>query len=285
MGHYGKVIVSRDDLNVLDCEGCGFAHLHPMGLDTDKYYVDDRFYREHSPINWLQKEVDEYVRGSWDAAFAYQLDFFRDDLPMLDVGSSTGVFLRYWNERRRPGWGIEPSRMSNRIAEHFGIRNYLDLAAFRKFADRNSIDRVHVRMSLVLEHVPNPLKFLKEYVEIANGGQIMIIVPNEFNPLQNRLHGNWFVSPVHLNYFTPSTLGLQMALAGIRNLQFTATFPMELAAVMGYRYIGNDERGRKLHEARLLIEEVLGTRVFGLYHYLFEKYGWGREIIAVGDTS
>jgi hypothetical protein len=58
---------------------------------------------------------------------------------------------------------------------------------------------------------------------------------------------------------------------------------MELAIVLGYDYRGNDKRGRKWHNIRLGFEKKLGTRAFDIYGKLFNRWGWGREIIMVAE--
>jgi len=284
--HNGKVIAEHDQGVVIDCQVCRYAHLFPLSTRTEAYYREDRFYQHHSPADWLSKEVEEYNSGLWDSAYHRQAKLLFANFPLLDVGCSTGTFLHFWRKnygKNTVSWGIEPSKMARKKSVVMSSKIVPDYETFINSA-RSGWANFNVRLSLVLEHIPNPVEFLRQYVNILGNGNMMIIVPNEFNPLQRRVGGNWFVSDVHTNYFTSDSLLEVMQEAGLQVVYQTATFPTELFILMGLDHRGNDKLGRKLHRYRLLFEKKV-PGIFKAYHTLYHRFQWGRELIFVGVKS
>ena len=143
-------------------------------------------------------------------------------------------------------------------------------------------------MALVLEHVVDPLETVliakKNY--IGSKGKLLVIVPNEFNPLQVRVQarvgGAWYVQQPHINYFSKVGINSLLQACGFRITYQGGTFPMELLYLMGHKYIGDDAVGQQCHQIRLNFERRMGWYAFRLYHLLYSRLGWGRETIIVG---
>lgn len=289
-GHGGIIIGHKDALKVLDCVFCGHAHVYPLPNGTENFYKNDLFYSEYSPSGWLDKELCEYEDGLWDTAYKYQAEVLGNHGFLVDVGAGLGTFVYYWLDGNPElacyGFGIEPSSQARQkspcpgfmydIDEGLAILNRWDIILTNK----------SIRMALVLEHIPHPKEFLSDYTKYMRpGDKIMIIVPNDFSPLQKRVGGNWFISPVHCNYFTPSSLAGVLESLGLKIVHQSATFPMELFILMGFDYRGNDVLGQKVHKFRMAFEKIFGTTAFKIYKLLFDKYGWGREIIMVAEKQ
>ena len=161
-----------------------------------------------------------------------------------------------------------------------------------------------VRMALLLEHLPDPRAFIiearqkfcnfdAEMLPIRGSvskhalSKIMLIVPNERNPLQKLVERSvgysWYVQRPHINYFTKNSIKRLLHTCGFRTVFQTGTFPMELLYLRGYKYIGNDAIGQRCHQIRLDFERRYGKRAFDLYHLLYTVLGWGRETIIIGE--
>lgn len=290
---FGTLLAS----NVLDCSVCQFAHLYPLPdpAAVGRYYEGDYFYGSHSPSDWFAKERREYEGGLWDAYYSYLASLLDPDRPVIDYGCGSGLFLDYlW----RHGWsqwmlyGIEPSKVA-REASPIGHRLFKEAPNPLKFTT-TIIDgygyktlKGNIILSLVLEHIPDPARFLQEDVLLHLDGRLVVVVPNEWNPLQ-RLAGlrrpkmrHWFVSQVHTNYFEPRTLRGLLERSGLKVVKQGATFPMELFLLMPNRdHRGRDDVGRQNHLWRLRLERRW-PGVFRLYGWLGRRLGWGREIIMV----
>lgn len=282
--HSGSVVASNNGVNVIYCDICNYCHQLPLPEGTEEYYKDDKFYREHSPIGWLQKELQEYRSGAWDVAYQWQASMLYAALPVIDVGASTGTFVDWWRSNyMSSAFGIEPSASARSIAlRKNSIFESLD--AMKDVVHFDQWSSANVRMSLVLEHIPNAAEFLDTYATVMGKyGTMQIIVPNEFNPLQKRAGGDWFLSKVHANYFNEEGLRLLLGRVGLKITRVTSTFPIEMAIMVGLDYRKNPKLGSKIHLSRLAFERTFKQRSFALYEKLYRKWGWGRELIVMAE--
>ncbi len=280
IGRHGESKVVFDDER-------GYARLDPLpdAGAVAAYYEDDQFYEDHSPPDWLEKEQREYEAGLWDSYFEYLARVMRatDFNYMLDWGCGGGWFCRFWASRFEDVvMGLEPSARAREVFNRHNLPACLESEAPLVGGYDSKIDMISLQF--VLEHTVEPVELLRNVRRFLKPwGRLLVTVPNDFNPLQKRVNYYGFISPVHVNYFTPATLRGVMEKAGFRIVHTGATFPMELFLLLGVDYRENDVLGRRCHEFRLRLEKVLGWRVFGLYGWLLRKWGWGREIICVGE--
>lgn len=275
-------------IRAIQCRECGYVHQDPLPAqsDVDAYYEHDEFYRAGSP-DWFAKTEKEYKAGLWQSAFRFQSQLLRrgtEYAPVVyDIGSGQSDWLHYYNNHYGEAWGVEPSA-SARAVSLLPSRTLASLDELQPWLVRRTTDSV--RLALVLEHILDPLVFV---MTLRNGlvgpqGKIMVIVPNEFNPLQEKVakrEGNWYIQEPHLNYFTRKSIRDLIEVAGFKVTYAGATFPMELFYLMGYKYVGNDELGRKLHRRRLEFEKRAGSLAWRMYGVLYRKLGWGRESLIV----
>lgn len=117
----------------------------------------------------------------------------------------------------------------------------------------------------------------------------MVIVPNDYNPIQEILREKlgfqsyWLAPPHHINYFDYDSLEGVLKSVGFKIFQRTAMFPIDIFLLMGDNYIGNDAIGRTCHSKRKQLEINLkrgGLNDFKkeLYQFLASK-NIGREIV------
>lgn len=283
-GHYGKILAENEGVRAIQCAECGWAHLDPLPEQwkLDAYYAEeDKFWGEYAIPDWFRKEEWEHKNGYWNAQYAWESRFFDRDLRLVDVGCGAGWFLAYWKEHHGLGIGVEPSCMAVKCSPV----SSLIVQRHEKALTLLGKGPVNVRLSLVLEHVRDPLEFLEPYAKLVHeGARLVVCVPNEWNPLQKGMrgkYGDWFVNPVHLNYWNGEMLDEMMGKLGLVNVYRGATFPMELWDKLGYEYVGNDLIGRLCHQRRLKLERFWGPRIFGLYGWLHRHLGWGRELLYV----
>ena len=256
---------------------------YPDPQAVSDYYEDDQFYSTHSPPDWFEKEKDEYQSGLWHSYFKYLARLGGQARTVLDYGCGCGWFVDYyqWSQKAPIVAGLELSESAISAGE----------SALGALPVERNFDNLPVQVydliyfNLVLEHIPYPVNFLTNLVgnRLESGGRVVVVVPNDMNSLQWRLGYSGFVSPVHVNYFTPDTLRSVMARAGLTIVHEAVTFPMELFPLAGINYFGNDDLGRQCHRLRLKWEKLLGWRVFGLYKTLYDLWGIGRELIFVGE--
>jgi SAM-dependent methyltransferase len=273
--HHGPAIAQKDNLIVIKCRECKFAHLHPLPdpIATTRYYSDyDAEYSTPDGAAWLDKEKAEHEADLWDSAYRWQALLLNYG-SLLDVGAGAGWFVRWWDKNVCPAaYGVEPSKICRTIGPPM-------LSTFEQAQKvLTDVPLANIRLSLVLEHVLDPETLLRQYVELLRpGGRVMAIVPNEFNPLQMRVarkRGDWFVDGRHINYFTGPTLAKLFNRVGLRVRYLGATHPTEWWPIRW---------GPQFHRGRLRFERLVGPRIFGLYTRLYHSREWGREIVMVGE--
>ena len=284
----GPEVAWNGDLSVVDCASCGYAHLarYPGQEETSTYYESDQFYRKHAPGGWLQKEAREHKKGLWRSAYDYQISLLsKRETRLLDVGGGGGWFAAHWLLHQGKTGDlntvrvVEPSNLAR-------LRSPLPRALFyRRIEDASDIYG-HVRASLVLEHLPDPDQVIQSLIpKLSEHGNLMIVVPNEQNPLQLRLWDRrepaWWVSKVHVNYFTPHSLRRVLERNGLQVVYEGVTFPMEVFLLAGLDYRKHPGLGKRLHRTRLQVERLLGHRVFRLYDAMYRRWGIGRELVFV----
>ena len=73
--------------------------------------------------------------------------------------------------------------------------------------------------------------------------------------------------------------------AGFKDIFLTTTFPTEIWIRFGLDHRKYPKIGRFTHRLRLRYEKKWGLKAFESYKKIFNKYGWGREIVAVGTLK
>lgn len=267
--HAGPMIYPK----IIACHTCGFSHWHPLpdASTVARYYEEDKFYSQHSPPDWFKKEEREHSQGYWLAYYDYLISFLKPFTPTIDIGAGAGWFV----QRCPYALGVEPSVTARKFSP-VPDDMLVSLGGLKG-------GRGNIVLMLTLEHILDPETWLREEILPHLDGRLIITVPNEMNPLQKALRSWHFVSPVHLNYFTPDTLKAMLERLNLRVVHTSTTFPMEAFAFIGRSHIGNDEIGRRNHLLRLRVEKALGVRAFKLYEWLYRLFGIGREIIMVAE--
>ena len=293
---YGPILDTSPDgtLRVMQCDGCGFAHLFPLPEEklTLDYYKSNAFYSSHSPRDWFDLERAELpyfrlVYADWlDTLATYTDNPMDESLSILDVGAGSGWFL---DTALTKGWvttGIEPAPQARLLAEAKGLRILSSLEE----APRDTYDAA--AMILTLEHITWPLKALQAVrARLIDSAPLLVMVPNDGNPLQtvarqvHNLPAWWIVSP-HIAYFSVESLGALMTKAGFEIVETRCTYPIEeFLLSRPVPYVGNEELGRAMYREKMAYETALYTH--GQTELLrqtqkdYAARGIGREIVMV----
>lgn len=289
--HIGNVLDRVQEFDVIDCEACRFSHIVPIPTESelDEVYRDD--YYSHVIPNHVEERREDLEW--WNGVFDAHYEFFESNLPserrrVLDVGSGPGYFLQRGKERGWDTLGIEPSVQALTFSRNLGL-NVIDGFLDGELASRiGHFDVVH--MHEVLEHILDPAHMLRlVHALLRPGGIVCVIVPNDYNPLQNVLRETceyqpwWLAPPHHVNYFNFTSLSNLVQNVGFEVLHETATFPMELFLLMGENYIGNNHVGRAMHAKRKQLEmNMLKAGCSPLWEKVYAslaKLKIGREVV------
>lgn len=134
---------------------------------------------------------------------------------VFDVGSHTGVFLHLAKKYNLDVSGLEPSQEAVAIAqEKYGLRlinTFLDM----EFVENHSATYDLVSVSHVLEHVPDPVQFLRLALCLVEADKyIFLEVPDASHPKSNNIAE--FFSLEHIYSFSEEDF---MNMASILNVE------------------------------------------------------------------
>jgi 2-polyprenyl-3-methyl-5-hydroxy-6-metoxy-1,4-benzoquinol methylase len=101
---------------------------------------------------------------------------------LLEVGCSSGFMLYPLLKAGHACKGIEPSGVFSQFVKGRGITVYNSMCQLQEHAPEERFDTIlHF---FVLEHIADPLKFLKRQLALLNpGGKIIFEIPNVADPL------------------------------------------------------------------------------------------------------
>lgn len=291
MSCQGPVVDRVNNFDVIDCRACGWVHVFPIPTaDELASLYRSHYYGTEKPL-YLERFKED--REWWELTYTDRYERFEQMLPtgrrrILDVGSGPGLFLATGKQR---GWqvvGVEPAEQAAAHSREQGLEIVESFLTPEIARSIGTFDVVH--MSEVLEHIPQPVDFLKMCHDmLAPGGILCIVVPNDYNPFQKALRAVdgyqpwWVAPPHHLNYFTPDSLGGLVKRSGFEVLVSEATFPIELFLFFGDNYVGNDALGRQCHGKRKRFEVMMHRAgLTDLRRRLYQSLtgqGIGREVM------
>jgi SAM-dependent methyltransferase len=292
--HHGPVIVTVDGYDVIDCRLCGFRHIDPLFTDEElKKFYDGEFYEKERPDYFDRMEAD---KEWWMLRYHYYFEMLEAHAPgrrILDIGSGPGYFLEAGRER---GWqvlGFEPSRIAADYTRARGLAVVQDFFSAAKAKTHGPFDAIS--LSMVLEHVRDPIGLIDEARSLlVPGGLLLLISPNDFNPLQMTLWKKlgfqpWWVNPKHhLNYFDSVSANVFLTARGFATMHLETSYPLENFLLSGRNYVGDPALGRQCHNERKVFEVALFRHDRARIRALAASWaaqGIGREFILLGKTS
>jgi len=292
--HYGPVLANVDGYDVIDCENCGFRHIDPLFTTEQlRKFYETEFYESERPDYFERMEAD---RDWWMLRYRHYFEFLESHAPgrrLLDIGSGPGYFLDAGRER---GWQVLGFEPSHAAADYTRARGLTVVNDFFSAAAARAKGRFDViTMSMVLEHVRDPIGLIEEARSLlVAGGLLFIASPNDFNPLQMVLWKEmgfkpWWVNPKHhLNYFDTNSARSFLAARRFEVLHLETSYPLENFLLSGRDYVGNPALGRACHNERKAFETALflhdKQRIKALAASWAEQ-GIGREFIILGRKT
>lgn len=199
---------AKKDFEKISFVQCDFCHHIQISEDMPQHFYEEYIMTvSHSPkMNNFQKE---------------QAVFFIDKFKLknkniLEVGCGDGNFLSILKELGVHAYGNEPSRPFRELALKKGL-NVDEL-----FVDENyshpaaPFDAVVSRE--VMEHVPQPIEFLRNIRRVVKSdGYVLIEVPNFEKAIDQLRYYDMF--PDHLSYFTRESLTAALLISGFKNVE------------------------------------------------------------------
>jgi SAM-dependent methyltransferase len=209
----------KDGHAIRECRLCGLVQLHPLPDASlcSALYGDAYFESPAAGIGY----------GDYGAQEAEYLETFAEDLrriaafvgggSTLDVGCGYGYFLAAAEAAGFEAWGVDLAPLAVEVARRrFPGRVFAGSPADVAELARRRFDLVFA--SHVIEHVADPVGFLRDLAgRVSDSGVLVLVTPN-VRSLLARVSGRRWVSfkvPEHLAYYSPATIRRLAAAAGL----------------------------------------------------------------------
>jgi 2-polyprenyl-3-methyl-5-hydroxy-6-metoxy-1,4-benzoquinol methylase len=281
----------------------GFRQLDPIPTDErlQQFYESEYYHliKAGGRANELRRlmEGGESARGEveWlrQTLYADCVDAILDHsdvaAPVLDIGCGTGNLVEYMSEVGLEAEGIEPSQEAAKIGKERGLKvrqATLEVAASE--VEAGGRYRA-VTMLNVLEHVPDPIGFLKTSRSLlAKGGLLILRVPNDYTEIQKvaeqlSTRKQWWVAnPDHINYFSAKSIRTVFNELGFEVVDLFADFPMEIFILLGMNYVDEPSLGPELHKMRCSFELNVPKQFRRSMYRKLTELDIGRNLFVVG---
>ncbi|MDI6764959.1 MAG: class I SAM-dependent methyltransferase [Thermodesulfobacteriota bacterium] len=205
----------EDSLQMVRCSSCRFIYLNPR--PTSRSLL--RFYQDYLPEDESSVEAWQRMMQSIFQKAANLIERYKKRGRLLDVGAGFGFFL---SEMRGRGWevvGVEISRKAMDYAKDvLGLT--LHLGPLEKVGFPES-DFDVVSGFYVIEHLPDPMAFLKECYRILKPGGLLLLRYPHTTPIKNLLRffgieNRLYDLPAHLSDFSPKMIQQCLEKAGFK---------------------------------------------------------------------
>lgn len=197
----------NEDWDIFRCSSCGLGVTSGIFPKTrySVYHRDPVYIKEEEQFkNIFKKRVNIILK-------------FKKLGKVLEIGSSSGVFLSLLKERRWEVQGVEPSVASG-VAEKNGIPTLN--TTFEKVELKGGTFDL-VIFNHVLEHMSSPVEILKKAnCILKKDGIVFIDVPN-FASLSARISGagwRYILPKEHRWHFTPKALTALLERSGLKTI-------------------------------------------------------------------
>lgn len=217
-----------DLYSVYKCKKCGFGRTDPV-LPKNKI---GEFYKKYYPLSNYKANNIKASAKVWNKYLAWLIGIdniahwkIASNSNVLDIGSGSGQSLLEIKILGASAYGVEPDPSAQEIAKK------LNLNVFKGFLSDNPFPKIrfdYITGSQVIEHEPDPLKFLKIAKNKLNkNGKIILSFPN-FDSVYRKIYSkkwiNWHI-PYHINFFDNKSLSSLVKQAGLKIVEFKTITP------------------------------------------------------------
>lgn len=189
---------------------CGFVFIWPRPSEEEL----QELYRKHGEEYWTSERMLRFAFSPTKTR--REIRFVRRFMSggtLLDIGCSTGSFVKAAREAGFEAEGVDISAPAVRCGQRFG----LPLHALDILHESTGKQYDAITLWATLEHVPDPMRHLRRARELLKpGGLLFVSVPN-YSGISQKILGKWdrYVGSDHLNYFRPDILRRAMEAAGL----------------------------------------------------------------------
>lgn len=215
-GSFGKK--STLEYNVYSCNTCSSKYIE--NTLNREYYESTQYRQDYNNNIEAENFYLEYDQNDTNKITKIGLHKLRNKV-VADFGTAAGTFLQAINNISKYTIAIEPT-------EHFhdNLKNYSKYVfSYGTDLVKNDI-KIDVATSFdVIEHVKNPIEYLKEiYISLKEEGILYLKTPN-FNDILHELipdnYDKFNFRTAHLFYFDKNSIEYILKQAGFMNFKIT----------------------------------------------------------------
>jgi len=231
--------------DVYECPNCGFMQTKPqLSFRTLTQTYTNYYPKRDADIKGIiealksmptQREISQKGLGTTSHFQTHK------GQKVLDIGCGTCQSLLEIKKLGGEAWGIDPDKNSQKVANKLKLKFHLGTIHNCKFPTKY-FDLITA--SQVLEHEPDPLKFLKDSKKfLKKNGKIIMSFPNTdslFEKIWGRNWLHWHI-PYHVNHFNKKSLELLAEKSGFKINSLNTVTP-NLWTVLQIRSVINNPR-------------------------------------------
>lgn len=196
--------------DVLRCTGCGHGWT-PLAADID---VLGWYAKAPADATYL---AEAHGRRMAAAGVLRHLERFHAPATLLDIGAGPGLLV---GEAKGMGWdarGLEPAAWAVAESKTRGLGDVMQQGDTSALAAMPAQSMDALTAIDIVEHLPDPQKFLNDCARLLRSGGVMAVVTPRYDSVLSKLLGTqWYcVIPAHLHYFTKRSLCDVLRKAGL----------------------------------------------------------------------
>lgn len=238
------------NFDVFVCEKCGFGQLDPQLKDSELSDLYTNYYPRKNITTQSIVDAVEYKKGSsslvkrWFNGVNNVCHYYiKSGKKVLDIGCGSAISLLEIEDIGADAYGIEEDKNIEKPAKELGLKveigNIYDSKYSNGFFD-------YVTLSQVLEHIPDPQKFLiAAGKKLKKDGMLIASFPN-FDSIYRKLCGkrwiHWHI-PFHLNHFSKKSLEILTKNTGFNIKKYRIVTPTTWSILQVENIISNLREG------------------------------------------
>ncbi|OUV61456.1 MAG: hypothetical protein CBC88_00295 [Candidatus Pelagibacter sp. TMED128] len=221
-----KEIRGKQKCDVYRCQVCKLEFLNKKFV---KKFLTHSFYRKEY-VKLYDKKFFSNKNNHYNKIFS-KIKKYTKNKRVLEIGAGGGYLYHYLKTNVKKYEAVELSGVQRKyLSKKFNIKTYKEIDD----APKNSFDVVIIIS--VLEHVTDPINFLKNLkVLLKKRGRIIIECPSINDPLVqlygNQSYKNFYYRPVHINYFNKTHL---KKIVKFSNLKLIKTFSVLVYSITNH---------------------------------------------------
>ena len=196
------IYIPFPEIPVIRCCKCGFTYSNKVlsGQDLVSYYENNFGSKRHMQGQLVNSRVNSWV--------ITRLLKIQDISNVLDIGTGYGFLLEELRKRfKLNATGVELSRQEAAYAKSMLGLNVINSSLSELGLDKGCYDLV--TSFEVIEHVPDPVEFIREMTQYVRPNGYLLIMTDNFDSRMAKFLGAGFpkwIPHTHISHFSSTTL-------------------------------------------------------------------------------